>query len=52
VFRNDPEVIAELFHAALATRFRGVFTRAVFAVLDSTDDRHIIGPFERRFAGG
>jgi hypothetical protein len=49
VFQNDPEEIAGLFAAALRGRFRGAFERVVFAVLDSSDDRHFIGPFARRF---
>jgi uncharacterized protein (TIGR02452 family) len=52
VFRNDPEVVAELFREALAARFRGVFARVVFAVLDRSADRHTIRPFEERFGGG
>jgi uncharacterized protein (TIGR02452 family) len=51
VFKNDPEEVAELFRAALATRFHGAFARVVFAVLDWSEDRHFIGPFEARFAG-
>jgi uncharacterized protein (TIGR02452 family) len=50
VFRNDPEVVAELFRDALATRFHGVFKRVVFAVLDRSDDDHFIRPFAERFA--
>lgn len=49
VFRNDPTMIAGLFHDALNGPFRGVFARVVFAVLDWSDDRHFIGPFEKRF---
>jgi uncharacterized protein (TIGR02452 family) len=49
VFRNDPEQIAELFHIALAGRFRGAFTHVVFAVLDSTGDKRALGPFEQVF---
>jgi uncharacterized protein (TIGR02452 family) len=49
VFRNDPEMIADLFRTALVTRFAGVFGRVVFAVLDSSADGQTIGPFERRF---
>jgi uncharacterized protein (TIGR02452 family) len=49
VFKNDPEEVAELFEAALRGRFRGAFERVVFAVLDSTADRHVVGPFGRRF---
>lgn len=49
VFRNDPEQIAELFRAALAGRFRGAFTRVVFAVLDTSGGRACLGPFEEAF---
>jgi uncharacterized protein (TIGR02452 family) len=49
VFRNDPEEVAELFHAALHGPFRGVFVHVVFAVLDRSEERRFIGPFERRF---
>jgi uncharacterized protein (TIGR02452 family) len=48
VFKNDPEVIAELFREALVTRYMGVFARVSFAVLDSSD-RGTIRPFEQRF---
>lgn len=48
VFRNDPEMIAELFANALRTRFAGVFAKVVFAVLD-TGDGETIRPFEERF---
>jgi uncharacterized protein (TIGR02452 family) len=51
VFRNDPEMIAELFRAAFDGRFRGVFGRVAFAVLDGSADRSTIDAFERRFAG-
>ncbi len=49
VFQNDPEQIAELFQIALAGRFRGAFTRVVFAVLDSSGERRSLGPFEQVF---
>lgn len=49
VFRNDPELLAELFAKALRGTFAWCFARAVFAVLDSSDERRFIGPFERRF---
>jgi uncharacterized protein (TIGR02452 family) len=51
VFRNDPDMIAALFHAALTGRFQGVFARVAFAVLDSSGDGHAIESFERRFVG-
>src|SRR5262249_925177 len=49
VFKNDPEQVAKLFRLALAGRFRGAFTRVVFAVLDTSADEHFIGPFEQVF---
>jgi uncharacterized protein (TIGR02452 family) len=48
-FGNDPEVIAELFHAALDGAFRGQFEMVIFGVLDEWSDRRNIGTFERRF---
>jgi uncharacterized protein (TIGR02452 family) len=47
VFRNDPEVIAELFDNALRGQFAGAFAKVVFAVLSS--DGAVIAPFEKRF---
>lgn len=47
VFRNDPEMIAELFANALRSRFAGVFAKVVFAVLSA--DGETIRPFEERF---
>lgn len=49
VFKNDPEVIADLFAGALRGKFAGAFAKVVFAVLDSSEDEHFIGPFKRRF---
>ncbi|MBN9119939.1 MAG: TIGR02452 family protein [Planctomycetes bacterium] len=48
VFRNDPEMIAELFARALRTRFAGAFAKVVFAVL--SPDGETIRPFEERFS--
>jgi hypothetical protein len=50
VFGNDGEEIAGLFRQALGRRFHGAFARVVFAVLDWSEDRRFIGPFERAFA--
>jgi uncharacterized protein (TIGR02452 family) len=47
VFKNDPEMIAELFANALRSRFAGCFAKVVFAVLSS--DGETIRPFEERF---
>jgi uncharacterized protein (TIGR02452 family) len=49
-FGNDTEMIAELFHQALTQHFQGAFARVIFAVLDWSDERRFIGPFERLFA--
>jgi uncharacterized protein (TIGR02452 family) len=51
VFKNDPEVVADLFREALVTRFAGAFDVAAFAVLDSSADRYFLGPFAARFGG-
>ena len=47
VFKNDPEMIADLFADAFRGRFSGVFAKVVFAVL--TRDEAVIQPFEQRF---
>ena len=52
VFKNDPAMIAGLFHEALTGPFRGAFAHVCFAVLDGSEHRHVIGPFQRLFAGG
>jgi uncharacterized protein (TIGR02452 family) len=49
VFGNDCGEIAGLFRQALAGRWCETFARVVFAVLDWSDDRHFIGPFQRAF---
>lgn len=51
VFQNDPGMVADLFAKALRGRFSGAFAKVVFAVLDSSDERHFIGPFAKRFGG-
>ena len=51
VFKNDPEMIADLFAGELRGRFAGVFDVVAFAVLDSTADGSTIGPFADRFGG-
>jgi uncharacterized protein (TIGR02452 family) len=48
VFRNDPEVIAELFAQTLRGRFAGAFAKVVFAVL--SPDGETIRPFAERFS--
>jgi uncharacterized protein (TIGR02452 family) len=50
VFGNDPAEIATLFREALDGTFRGVFAHVVFAVLDSSSDGRVLGPFRDAFA--
>ena len=46
VFGNKPHQIARFFVEALATTHAGRYRRVVFAVLDSSPERHFIAPFE------
>lgn len=46
VFGNSPAQVAALFDEALRGDFAGAFSRVTFAVLDSSDERRFIGPFE------
>ncbi|WP_437521795.1 TIGR02452 family protein [Sorangium sp. So ce726] len=51
VFRNDPRVVADVFARCLESpRFRGAFSRVVFAVYDRGDDRPNYRAFQERFA--
>jgi len=47
VFRNDPEMIAGLFHEALTGKFANCFDRIAFAVL--TKNENMIEAFRKRF---
>jgi len=49
VFGNDGEEVAELFRRALAYEFQGVFGEVIFAVLDWSEERRFIGPFQAAF---
>ncbi|WP_242515208.1 TIGR02452 family protein [Sorangium cellulosum] len=52
VFRNDPREVADVFAQWLEhARFRGVFSRVVFAVVDPGSDRTNYRAFQERFAG-
>src|SRR5204862_261449 len=54
VFQNSSADVARWFAEQLhdpAGPFAGVFERIVFAVLDRSDDRGFVAPFERQFAG-
>lgn len=47
VFRNDPDMIAGLFHESLTGKFAGCFRRIVFAVY--TNNEEMIESFRKRF---
>jgi uncharacterized protein (TIGR02452 family) len=53
VFANDPDRVAGWFHRHLAGAgtFHRAFRKVVFAVLDRTEGRSTIRPFERHFGG-
>lgn len=46
VFGSSPAQVAALFDEALRGEFAGAFSRVTFAVLDSSEERRFIGPFE------
>jgi uncharacterized protein (TIGR02452 family) len=48
-FGCDGNEIAGLFRRALDENFRGAFKRVVFAIVDWSDERKFIGPFEKAF---
>jgi len=50
-FGNDGREIAGLFHRALEDNFKGAFRHIVFAVLDRSRGRKVIGPFREAFEG-
>ncbi|WP_437850347.1 TIGR02452 family protein [Sorangium sp. So ce363] len=51
VFRNDPREVADVFARCLeGPRFRGAFSRVVFAVYDRGADRPNYRAFQERFA--
>ncbi len=49
VFGNDSQEVAELFQQALSYHYRGIFTKVIFAVLDWSEERRFIGPFQMAF---
>jgi len=48
VFRNDPELIADLFGQALETSFKGRFEHVVFAVFDRSPGQACLRSFQQR----
>ena len=47
-FGNDLKEIAALFERALRENFNGAYRRVLFAILDWSDEKRYIGPFQRR----
>lgn len=50
VFGNDPYGTAADFKRALETDFAGAFAEVVFAIVDRSPERKILGPFRDAFA--
>lgn len=50
-FGNDGVEIAQLFRQALGENFQGAYSRVIFAVLDWSREKRLIGPFQRAFGG-
>lgn len=48
-FGNDSRDIASLFHRALTENFQGAYRRIIFAILDWSEEKRYIGPFEELF---
>ena len=48
-FGNDPTEIAKLFRKALEENFKGAYKRVVFAIIDWSEERRFIGPFQNIF---
>ncbi|WP_372365639.1 TIGR02452 family protein [Candidatus Uabimicrobium sp. HlEnr_7] len=51
VFRNDSNMIAELFHQELSS-FSGIFAKVIFAVIDRSRNGQNIKPFYKLFPKG
>lgn len=48
-FGNDGNLVAQLFHQALETDFKGAFKEVTFAIVDTSPEQRFIGPFAKRF---
>jgi len=48
-FGNDGKMVSRLFQQALNGDYRGAYRRVIFAIVDWSDDRKFIGPFEETF---
>lgn len=49
-FGNDPHRTAQDFRQALLTKFRGTFSKVVFAITDWSPNRQYLGPFRDVFS--
>lgn len=49
VFKNDPEMVAEVFKELLEGKFEGVFEEVVFAVYDRSASQGTIAAFRSTF---
>jgi len=50
-FGNDSSEIAALFRKALEENFKGAYGQVIFAIVDWSQEKRFIGPFQRVFAG-
>jgi uncharacterized protein (TIGR02452 family) len=51
-FGNSSSEIAPLFRKALEENFKGAYGQVIFAIIDWSQEKRFIGPFQRVFAGG
>jgi uncharacterized protein (TIGR02452 family) len=50
-FGNDSSEIASLFRKALEENFKGAYGQVIFAIVDWSQEKRLLGPFQRIFAG-
>ncbi len=48
-FGNDGRLVSQWFYQALAGDFQGAFRQVIFAIVDWSEERRFIGPFESAF---
>lgn len=49
VFRNDPDMVAQLFKTVIESKYKNAFEKIVFAVLDTSKAQPIYTAFQRHF---
>ena len=49
-FGNDPNEIAGLFERAMQKNSKGAYLRVIFAIVDWSEEKRFIGPFQRIFS--